>query len=260
VAEERSEFAPADQTPRVAPSDLLARVQRRMRERDNEELAIEQLPAAGRADDPGLGGPRVPATEPPQERAAALTEPRARAAATPTRLRELQERIEELRAQLKAAPTRAIERLEHFEERALTLSSQREQITARLAALPEPGRRFGRERDPRAIERAQLTSALDAHDRELRSVAILRSDFERELGDPAEIQAQRNGLERAIANLGKEEIHVRDELADREVRAPGTWAPDTLAQRRDSRGDRERYETTCSSCCALPCRLRSRRA
>jgi ATP-dependent exoDNAse (exonuclease V) alpha subunit len=47
----RSDFAPANQTPTAARADLLARVQRRMLERDDEDLAIEQLPAPGRADD-----------------------------------------------------------------------------------------------------------------------------------------------------------------------------------------------------------------
>jgi hypothetical protein len=49
---ERSEFAPTDQTPAATRHELLDRVARRMQERDDEDLAIEQLPGAGRADDP----------------------------------------------------------------------------------------------------------------------------------------------------------------------------------------------------------------
>jgi ATP-dependent exoDNAse (exonuclease V) alpha subunit len=52
-AEERSEFAPADQVPATGRDELLARAARRMLERDDEDLAIEQLPGAGRTDDPG---------------------------------------------------------------------------------------------------------------------------------------------------------------------------------------------------------------
>jgi hypothetical protein len=54
---ERDEFAPEDQTP-ATRDYLLARTGRRMVERDDEDLAIEQLPgaerepSAGRADDP----------------------------------------------------------------------------------------------------------------------------------------------------------------------------------------------------------------
>ena len=88
-----------------AASDSLARVERRMLERDDEDLAIEQLPGAGRADDPELAGSRRARGEPPQERAAARAEPAPPAAASPTRLRELRERIEQLQAQLQALPT-----------------------------------------------------------------------------------------------------------------------------------------------------------
>ncbi len=61
-AEERSEFAPTDQTPAANRGELLARVSRRMLERDDEDLAIEQLPGAGRA-----ATPRQPAQRASQE-------------------------------------------------------------------------------------------------------------------------------------------------------------------------------------------------
>jgi hypothetical protein len=50
-AEERNEFAPTDQPPATNRVELLARVSRRMLERDDENLAIEQLPSAGRTVD-----------------------------------------------------------------------------------------------------------------------------------------------------------------------------------------------------------------
>jgi hypothetical protein len=213
---ERGEFAPTHQTPATDRGDLLARVQRRMVERDDEDLAIEQLAAPGRADDPELTGSRVGASEPSQERAARLAEPTGRTAATPARLRELRERIEQLQAQLKAVPTRAIARVEHLDGRALTLSTQREALTKRLAQLPEPRRRYGREHDTHAIERAQLTSALEAHDRELQTVVLLRSDLERDLCDPAETRAERDGLERAISETALELRAGHDERVERE--------------------------------------------
>ena len=86
---ERSEFAPTDHTPTATRDELLERVGRRMLERDDEDLAIEQLPGAGRADDPTLASARTHATEPPQEHAAARAEPTPLATATPARLREL---------------------------------------------------------------------------------------------------------------------------------------------------------------------------
>ncbi len=103
---ERSEFAPTDQTPSATRDDLLERVARRMLERDDEDLAIEQLPGAGRTDDPELAGTRAYAAEPPQEQAATRAEPTPPTTATLARLRELRERVEQLKIQLAAlSPT-----------------------------------------------------------------------------------------------------------------------------------------------------------
>jgi conjugative relaxase-like TrwC/TraI family protein len=234
LAEERSEFAPdRQQAPVAARSDLLAGVQRRMLERDDEELAIEQLPAAGRADDYELRGSRAHASEPLQERAAALAEPAAPSAATLARLCELRERTEDLKARLKAVSTRAIERIEHVEERALTLSTRREELAEQLAQLPERRRRFGREHDPYAIERAQLTCALEAYDRELQTVVMRRSDLERELGDLAEMRAEREELQHALGETERELSAVRDQVVQREVREADMWVIDPLRGRPD---------------------------
>jgi ATP-dependent exoDNAse (exonuclease V) alpha subunit len=52
---DRDEFAPTTRATPHQPPDLLAHVARRMLERDDEDLALDQLPAAaGRADDPQL--------------------------------------------------------------------------------------------------------------------------------------------------------------------------------------------------------------
>jgi hypothetical protein len=220
LAADRSEFAPEDLAQAVGRGDLLLRLERRMLERDDEDLAIEQLPAAGRANDLELTGCSMDVGEPLQERAAAFGEPLPGTTSTPTRLRELGERIEQLQAQLKGLPMRQIQRIEHLEERALTLSTEREALAEWLAQLPEPRRRFGREHDAHAIERAQLTSALEAHDRELQTVVSRRSDLERELGEPAEARAERDGLEQAIGQTARELRAGRDELVDRQVGAP----------------------------------------
>ena len=89
-----------------------------MLERDDEDLAIEQLPGAGRADDPALAGSRELAAELPQERAAARAEPAPPAAATPAQLRELRERVEQLQAQLRALPLGELQRIEDLDGRA----------------------------------------------------------------------------------------------------------------------------------------------
>jgi conjugative relaxase-like TrwC/TraI family protein len=242
LAAGRSDFAPADRTPTAARAHLLARVRRRMLKRDDEELAIEQLPAPGRADDEAVESSRGLGAERPQERAAARAESLLSPAASPTRLRELGGRIQQLRAQLEALPTHQLRRIEHFEERARTHSTQREQLAEELAHLPEPRRRFGRERDPHATERAYLTSALEGHDRELDAVLGRRADLERELGDPAEIRAERDGLERAIGQLTREHTEGRNELAERQLVTPEPWLRETFGERPDGTWARERWE------------------
>ncbi len=237
---ERSEFAPTDQTPTATRNELLERVGRRMLKRDDEDLAIEQLPGAGRADDPDLASARTHATEPPQEQAAARGEPTP-ASATPALLRERRERIEQLQAQLAALPTRELQRIEDLDARALTLTSQREQLTGRLAGLPEPHRRLGREQDPHAIERAHLTSALQANERELDAVLTQRDGLERELGDPSEARAEREGLERDHPT-NHEHTALRNELAERELRNPAAWVKTTFGERPDQPAQRNAWE------------------
>ena len=242
LAEERSEFAPGEQRPTPARSDLLARLHRHMLERDDEDLAIEQLPGAGRADDPALAGSRALAAELPQERAAARAEPAPPAAASPTRLRELRERVEQLQAQLQGLPVRRLRRIEDLNQRVRRQSNQREQLAGQLAQLPEPIRRFGREKDPHAVERAHLVSALRAHDRALDDMLAERSQLAGELGDPAEMRAERDGLEGAITQSTREHSAVRDELAERELHSPGAWVRDTFGERPDEPWAREEWE------------------
>jgi conjugative relaxase-like TrwC/TraI family protein len=239
---EHSEFAPTDQTPRATRGEMLERVQRRMLERDDEDLAIEQLPGAGRAADPDLARAQTQTADPPQEHAAARAEPILPATASIARLRELRERVEQLQAQLAALPTRQLQRIEDLDARAVTLTTQREQLTRRLASLPESHRRLGREQDPHGIERAHLTSALQAHERELEAVLTQRDRLERELGNPSETRAEREGLEHAITQATQEHTALRNELAERELHTPAEWMKATYGERPDRPAQREAWE------------------
>jgi conjugative relaxase-like TrwC/TraI family protein len=239
--EDRSEFAPTDQAPAFDRRDLLARVARRMLERDDEDLAIEQLPGAGRADEPQTAVVRTPTTGLQQEHAAARAEPIPADAST-EQLHELRDLIQALRAQLEVLPTRQLRRVEDLDARAITLGAQREQITERLGDLPQPSRRFGREQDPSPVERAHLTGALQAADRELDAVLTRRDHLARELGDPAEIRAEYDGLYRALAQLTREHTDVRNDLAEREVHAPGTWVQKAFGGQPDEPQLQEAWE------------------
>jgi hypothetical protein len=219
LAAQRSDFAPTERTETVAArGELLARVQQRMLQRDDEDLAVEQLPgprpgaAAGRPDDPQLARAQTLAHLPPQEHAAARAEPNTPAPpAGPARLQEAGERIEQLRAQLAALPTRELQRIEDLDARASTLATQREQLTARLAtlpALPAPTRQRGRgrEHDPHAVARAHLQTALTATERELTRTLTDRARHEHNLGaNPAEARTERDALKHALARLTREQ-------------------------------------------------------
>ncbi len=239
---ERSEFAPTDQTPTATRGELLERVGRRMLERDDEDLAIEQLPGAGRADDPDVAGTQTHAADPPQEHAAARAEPTPPAMATPARLQQLRERVEQLHVQLAALPMPELQRIEDLDARTLTLTTQREQLAQRVMGLPEPRRRLGREHDSHAIERAHLASALQANERELDAVLAQRGRLERELGDPVEARAEREGLEHAITHATREHTALRNEIAERELRTPGPWVKASFGERPDRPSKREAWE------------------
>ena len=239
---ERSEFAPTDQTPTATRAELLERVGCRMLERDDEDLAVEQLPGAGRTDDPDLAGARAHAAGPPQEHAATRAETTPPAAATPPRLRELGERVDQLHAQLAALPTRQLQRIEDLDARAHTLTTQREQLTQRLTGLPKPHRRLGREQDPYAIERAHLAGALQANERELDAALTQHRGLERELGNPAEARAEREGLKQAITQATREHTALRNELAERELHTPAEWMKATYGERPDRPAQREVWD------------------
>jgi conjugative relaxase-like TrwC/TraI family protein len=228
--EERREFAPTDQTPVTSRGELLVRVARRMLERDDEDLAIDQLPGAGRADDAEVASPETNARVPRQEQGATRAEA-VPATASAERLHELGSRVKRLRTQVAALPTRELQRVEDLDARAITLTTQREEITQRLEELPQTRWRLGREQDPNPVERAHLTSALRAAEREIDALLTQRVRLTRELGDPSEVRSERDGLQRALTQLTREHAEIRDQLAEREVHAPGPWAQRTFGER-----------------------------
>jgi hypothetical protein len=110
--------------------------------------------------------------------------------------------------------------------------------------LPEPRRRLGREHDSHEVERAHLTSALQAGERELDGVLKARERLARELGDPTEIRAERDGLQRALTQLTREQTEVRNELTEREVQDPRAWVRKTLGEQPTEPRLRKEWEQT----------------
>jgi conjugative relaxase-like TrwC/TraI family protein len=226
---ERSELAPRD--PAQDRSDLLARAEARMAERDSEDLAIERLPEAGRADDQALKVAHAVQGEEPQERGALRAEPPLSDPASTARLRELGELIERAEAQLQALPRGVLREIDELEAHATTLAEQRETLKERLAALPAPRRRFGRIRDEHPLERAHYGTTINAIERQYERLLTERDRLASELGDPQELRAERDGIESELRALEREQTELRDRLTEREIQQPSGWVREAFGER-----------------------------
>jgi AAA domain len=239
--EDRSEYAPTDQPQASDRDDLLARVARRMLVRDDEDLAIEQLPGTGRVGNPEIADAGRTAETPRREQAAERAETTP-ATASAARLRDLGHRIQQLRIQAEALPTRELLRVEDLDGRAATLTSQRELLTRRLGELPQPRRRFGRTQDPSVAERAHLSNASEATDRALDTVLTQRALLARELGDPSEACAERDRLQRVLTQLTRGHTEIRNELAERELHIQRPWIQQAFGERPENPRHSETWE------------------
>jgi hypothetical protein len=235
----REEYAPATRLSTSQHREVLARVRRHMLARDDEDLAIDQLTVAGRFDDPQLTHPAV---EPLQEQQAGRAEPLIVAPVSGT-LGELRHQLERLRAQRTALPTVALGKLDALDARTRELTERRDALRRDLDRLPKPReRRFGRSEDPHLVDRTRLSSALAGAEDQLERTLTQRAALARELGDPAAIHEERDGLTSAIDTLARQHTELRNELADHEVEHRPRWARDALGERPDRSHDAERWD------------------
>ena len=128
AALEREEHAPTAARRRPQRGEVLARVAARMVVRDDEDLAVAQLPtrpAPGRPDDPAVHeAPRLASAALPEagaERAAPAAAP-----ATRVRLDALRHELEQLTAQRDSLPLRELRRLDAISAERAQLQAQRE--------------------------------------------------------------------------------------------------------------------------------------
>jgi hypothetical protein len=210
---------------------VLEQVGRRMLERDGEDLAIDQLPPPGRADDPDLN--RGPVGEPLQEHAAERAEPEpVEVAARP--LAELRERVEPLRAQLAALPGDQLWEFDELEQRAIELTETLDRVRNEISRLPEPKTRlFGRTEDPHVVARARLSSSLEMIERAIERTLTERDTLARQLGDPNTIRDERDGLLGALQEARREHEHALDGLVERELAGRPAWTREALGERPD---------------------------
>jgi hypothetical protein len=225
---QRNDIAPDEPDRAARREELLGRVARRMTERDDQDLAIEQLPPAGHTDDPHL---TLPLAEPLQERAADRAEPIVEDVSR-ERLAALRERLDQLTAQRAALPTHGLQRLDDADARVLELTARRDELGAELERLPEPRRSlFGRTRDPHLVDRTRLTSALTGTHAQLEQALAERATLTRELGDPEQIRSELDALNRTIAPVREQHRTMRHELAQRELANPAPWVTRTFGER-----------------------------
>jgi conjugative relaxase-like TrwC/TraI family protein len=235
---ERADHAPHRAQEPASRAELLARAGRRMLERDDQDLAIEQLQPAGRVDDRQLTLELDHAGELPQEHAALRAEPAVPALST-SRLRDLDERVERLGAQRAALASSELSQLDTAHARTLGLSHNRCELSASLEGLPAPKRSLlGRERDEHIIDRTRLTSALNATDDAIARARQAETRLREQLGDPEQIRSELDGLDQEIRQLTMERGALLKDLTERELQAPGEWARTLLGERPSgSRGE-----------------------
>jgi|GEM_PF-1133584 len=221
----RDEIAPGERQEKLTTKELLEQVARYMQTRDDEDLAVEQLPVVvgtGRANDPVLEN----ATTSLQERGADVIDAvGGEGTVTVASFVASRDRVEALRAQLEALSTRDVKRLEAAERQELDLLSREEQLAGRAASLPSPPRM---RRDPHFVERTNLGRELAGVQAQLDGVRSLLSQLEREVGSLAEIRGERSGLESALAAAEGERDQLRSELVARQVADPPAWAREAL--------------------------------
>ena len=218
-----------------------------MLERDDEDLAIDQL-AARRAR-------RRPTAHPtPRGRAAAGAGSRARRTAARGAgprppLREMRDELERLRAQLQSLPTGELTQLDELDARTRTLTERRDLLRSELDRLPAPReRRFGRGEDPHLVDRTRLSSALAGAEDQLERTLTQRATLGRQLGDVAGIRDERDALTNATDRLQREHTELRNELAEREVAERPAWTREALGERperairRSPLGQRRAYD------------------
>ena len=244
-APEREEHAPTVRRPVPDRAQVLARAAARMSVRDDEDLAVAQLPtrpAAGRPDDRALQtAPRLRGDE-LAERGAGRAAARTPDAAV-ARLAELQRERQQLIAQRQALPLRELRQVDSVLAEREQVVAQRDSAAERLAQIPEPQRRaFGRSQDPHAAERARLTASVQAADQQLGALDRRAGRLQREIGPAAQIRGERDGLDRRVGELERQTRTVRDELAERQLAQAPAWARQMFGVRPEQYRRAEYYD------------------
>jgi hypothetical protein len=240
---DRDELAPGERQGNPSEKDIYARLHRYMQTRDDEDLAIEQLPApTGGLDREGDRDlEQAVAVNELQEAGAGRGEPAVRVPASIDAFRAAAERVVTLEAQLEALAIPEIRRLEAAERRERELITHREELHQRAREIP-PSPRLPLARDRFARERENLQRAVEGVDAELRGVGILRARLVGEVGEPDQIRVERRALESLVARARTDRDELMNELVARELAAPPTWAIAALDERPAAPRERQLWD------------------
>jgi hypothetical protein len=231
AAREREDIAPAARSNHHEASEVFERVAHRMLERDDEDLAIDQLPEPGRADDPDLS--RVPVGEPLQEHAAERAEPET-GEASPRSLTELHERVEQLQTQLAALPGKQLWEFDELQQKVIELTESRERLRNSLAGLPEPKTKlFGGVEDPHFLDRFGWSSALKRTESAIERTLTERDTLARQVGNPDAIRTESDALRNALQQARREHNQALKTLVERELAGRPEWTREALGERPD---------------------------
>jgi len=160
-----------------------------------------------------------------------------------SRLQELQRERTVLLAQREALPLRELRQLDTIVAEREQVLAQRNDAAVRLGQVPGPERRaFGRSQDPHAAERVRIAAGVEAADQQLSALDTQADRLQRELGPASQIRGERDGLDRRVAELGRETRGVRDEIAEREVAQPPGWAREMFGVRPEQYRRAEQYD------------------
>ncbi|MGZ4288539.1 MAG: hypothetical protein ACXVW5_30700 [Solirubrobacteraceae bacterium] len=236
---DRGELGPAERIARPDRDELLRRVERRMRHRDDEDLAIEQLPPPGYAGGPDLASSVRFSAVRPQERGAAMSdEPES---TTRNQLSELRDRLARLETALSALPLRSLDRFDQVDAELREISGRRTQRVDELASL-DASRRGSWRRAPDNNQTAFLRAAIASDDRAIEDLLATRGLMMRELGEPDHVRSERAALDAEHGRCRRDFDDLLDTYAARECVAERVWASTALGHRPPPGRNRETWD------------------
>ncbi|MDP9435431.1 MAG: hypothetical protein M3P93_09670 [Actinomycetota bacterium] len=244
VQAERAELAPHDARERPTHAGVLARTAERMKVRDDEDLAVTQLPktnpAPGRADDAELHAAGTAGLE----RGAEHAEPANQGSPQRDQLRVIRAELADLAAQRAKLPLRALRALDAVDRELVRVRGQRDEAAVVLERLPTPQRGLlgRRTKDVHAVERARLAAAVECADRHLTALGAEREELASARANALGVRAERDGIDRRVAGLDREAHILIDELVERTVAQPPEWARKVLGERPTDRRDADRWD------------------